>query len=526
MAPSARIAPSEGEKSGNVSRGSTVSRSDEDAKTSHNVSFPQSLGPSEVQSLRPSEPDVDGVATIEADEPAAPPRSSARRTSESLIGSVIAQATHSKRASRNSRVSFNKSAEGSPNAPRRSTAADDDDDAGGPPAVPTTAARWAEAQRATDGWGWMRKDRTSATEADSAAAADGDGGSPERRGSFRRRLSGGSGENSPVRRLSNSPGLKNLKQVAIAQNFKRRVKSRQSVLAQTHHELVQQAHVAHGQRKRWYVILPSSESLRAYLNFVCLAAIASAVAVPAQLGLALPRTPGYLVALSLSDVLLVATCVVNALTAVSTSYDGMLLEPRQILRHYAKTWMALDLLGALPLDALTLTPELGLLRLLRVRYLFAAQQAIPITSGTRQVRKGLMSIIYFLLVLHWLAMLWAAVGRADDAATSTLSGFSFDPEDCNYACLMYVTLAMLLGEPWSFQGSDFQHSVASVVMLVGALLFAIVFGEIIVMLAQLNASAAAYQDKMRGINESMRAHKLDDALQAPGRPKPAPPPPP
>ena len=51
--------------------------------------------------------------------------------------------------------------------------------------------------------------------------------------------SGGSGENSPVRRLSNSPGLKNLKQVAIAQNFKRRVKSRQSVLAQTHHELVQ-----------------------------------------------------------------------------------------------------------------------------------------------------------------------------------------------------------------------------------------------------------------------------------------------
>ena len=56
MAPSARIAPSEGEKSGNVSRGSTVSRSDEDAKTSHNVSFPQSLGPSEVQSLRPSEP--------------------------------------------------------------------------------------------------------------------------------------------------------------------------------------------------------------------------------------------------------------------------------------------------------------------------------------------------------------------------------------------------------------------------------------------------------------------------------------
>ena len=41
---------------------------------------------------------------------------------------------------------------------------------------------------------------------------------------------------------------------------------------------------------------------------------------------------------------------------------------------------------------------------------------------------------------------------------------------------MYVTLAMLLGEPWSFQGSDFRQR-RSVVMLVGALLFAIVFGE-------------------------------------------------
>ena len=162
--------------------------------------------------------------------------------------------------------------------------------------------------------------------------------------------------------------------------------------------------MAHGQRKRWYVILPSSESLRAYLNFVCVAAIASAVAVPAQLGLALPRTRSSFA----SDVLLVASCVVNALTAVSTSYDGMLLEPRQILRRRQ------DVDGprssALCREGRShLTPELGLLRLLRVRYLFAAQ-AIPITSGTRQVRKGLMSIIYFLLVLmaRELCRRWAA----------------------------------------------------------------------------------------------------------------------
>ena len=61
----------------------------------------------------------------------------------------------------------------------------------------------------------MRKDRTSATEADSAAAADGDGCSPERCGILRLRLSGCGDGGSPVRRLSNSPGLKNLKQVAI-----------------------------------------------------------------------------------------------------------------------------------------------------------------------------------------------------------------------------------------------------------------------------------------------------------------------
>tara|TARA_B110001452_G_scaffold228445_1_gene203867 strand:- start:666 stop:2861 length:2196 start_codon:yes stop_codon:yes gene_type:complete len=297
----------------------------------------------------------------------------------------------------------------------------------------------------------------------------------------------------------------------------------QSVLAQTHKELVEQSIVASGKSKPpWYILMPAGRLRRAYMQLVAAASLFMAGLMPYQLAmrpeysrqLFSPPDDATAVLILLSDVCFVVTIVLNGVTAVSTTFSGLLLDPKQILAQYARTWLAADLLGALPLDAMCGVPALGLNRLLRMRYVIVLQNTVAITSETRQRQRLLSTGLWVCLLVHWCAMMWGAVNRANDAVVDNLSGFSFAPEQCGYWCLVYVVLAMLLGEAWNTQGSAGQHLVATAIMLFGAFLFAVLFGEIVVQIANLNASASAYQEKMRAINESMQAHHIELRLQA------------
>lgn len=296
----------------------------------------------------------------------------------------------------------------------------------------------------------------------------------------------------------------------------------QSVLEQTQKELVEQTIVASGKSKPWYVVMPAARLRRTWIQLIAAASLFMAVLMPYQLTmrpehsrqLFSPPDGATAILILLLDFCFVVTIVLNGVTAVSTTFSGLLLDPKHILARYARTWLVADILGALPLDAMCGVPALGLNRLLRMRYVIVLQSTVAITSETRQRQRLLSTALWVCLLVHWCAMMWGAVNRTEDAVVDNLSGFSFAPDQCGYWCLVYVVLAMLLGEAWNTQGSVGQHMVATAIMLFGAFLFAVLFGEIVVQIANLNASASAYQEKMRAINESMKAHHIELRLQA------------
>ena len=295
-----------------------------------------------------------------------------------------------------------------------------------------------------------------------------------------------------------------------------------SVLAQTQKEMVQQQHVVHGTRKRWWVILPTEPLLDQWMFFALCAAVAVAVAVPYRLTMHHGDGDGddslAMGLLGLSDVLALVTVGLNAITAHQSEFEGLIITPIPILRAYARSWALWDLVGALPLDYMSTRPELGLLRLARLRYVGSYTASLSITSKAREAANILTVMLSVSLSIHYGALFWGWINRREDARAAEnggLAGLGIDVREgaCDYACLVYVGTAMLLGEPWYTQGPTSLHVTAIGVMFFGAMLFAWLFAQVIVLLASQNQCAADFQEKMRGISLSMRAQKMPQQLQ-------------
>ena len=290
-----------------------------------------------------------------------------------------------------------------------------------------------------------------------------------------------------------------------------------SVLAQTQKEMVQQQHVVNGTRKRWWIILPTEPLLDHWIFFTLCCAVVVAVVVPYRLTMHHGEDTALSIALlGLSDLLALVTVGLNAITAHQSEFEGLIITPIPILKAYARSWAFWDILGALPLDYISTRPELGLMRLARLRYVGSYTASLSITSKAREVANILTVMLSVSLSIHYGALFWGWINRQEDARSSDgLNGLGIDVREdaCDYACLVYVGTAMLLGEPWYTQGPTSLHVTATGVMFFGAMLFAWLFAQVIVLISSQNQCAADFQEKMRGISLSMRAQKMPEPLQ-------------
>ena len=161
----------------------------------------------------------------------------------------------------------------------------------------------------------------------------------------------------------------------------------------------------------------------------------ASVEIPLRLTLNYP-VPGWLFLLDWAITLLfTADIVVNLVTPVSVG-RLRLTERKEIARHYFQGWFLVDLLAALPFDLIAHTLGLTMgeealfilrsLRLVRILRLARLASVMGKWQSSQVVNASVLRLIFFvfwvLMLAHWVACGWLALGGVDGVLTSVAPG--------------------------------------------------------------------------------------------------------
>lgn len=231
---------------------------------------------------------------------------------------------------------------------------------------------------------------------------------------------------------------------------------------------------------------------------------------------------------------------------------GQVLAKRQdIAMEYLRGWFAIDLLAVIPFDqlfvlfqssdatssgkqedggeqnlqALGLLKGLRLPRLLRLVKLLRVVKLLRINpevnrwlkySRHANLLRLLGLVMQFLATTHILACLWHGIVVGDEWKAMFFGSIVVDSQAQqmhNYWVSFYTSLLLIMGENIEPK-SDPELVFSSFVLLIGAVLMAVVFGNVAVLIANFTASQSAYQKKMEMLYENMRRMALPTDLQS------------
>jgi voltage-gated potassium channel len=201
-----------------------------------------------------------------------------------------------------------------------------------------------------------------------------------------------------------------------------------------------------------------------------------------------------------------------------------------IRRRYLTGLFAVDLLAALPLDALLLTMpgvELNgvslvllvrLVRLLRIVRLFVIFRRWESQSRTNA---GFLRINKFftviLLLLHWVACAWFLIPfmegfPVDSWATS--EGIEASTPATQYIRSMYWAIVTMttVGFGDITPHRNIEYVFTMVVMLLGATLYAFIIGNIASLVSNLDSTKAAFWHRVESVNQYLRSRRVPPEL--------------
>ena len=218
----------------------------------------------------------------------------------------------------------------------------------------------------------------------------------------------------------------------------------------------------------------------------------------------------------------------------------LIVSRKEIAKSYLKLWFWIDLLAAIPIDkiitgvimggsnnALKMLKGVRLLRQIRMLKLL---RLMRIAKILRQKKKGnanftvsrtahafkmlkLVSVVLFLA--HFLACFWYSF--SDDLEPS--SGFlawekHHNPHMSIYLRTLYHTTAMLISDQGGVEPySDMDLIFCTLCMLMGSVVISVVFGQMALIISNMNAQKSEFQRKMERLGTSMKYLGLPQALQ-------------
>uniref|UniRef100_A0A8C3A3A6 Voltage-gated delayed rectifier potassium channel KCNH4 n=1 Tax=Cyclopterus lumpus TaxID=8103 RepID=A0A8C3A3A6_CYCLU len=239
---------------------------------------------------------------------------------------------------------------------------------------------------------------------------------------------------------------------------------------------------------------------------------------------------------SVSDILVEILFILDILlnfrtTFVSTS-GQVVYDARSICVHYVTTWLFVDLIAALPFDLLYafnisvyfgvhLLKTVRLLRLLRL-----LQKLERYSQYSAVVLTLLMSM--FALLAHWMACVWYFIGRKEiespgswdigwlhELAKRQGSWNSSQYYGNTYVTSLYFALSSLTSVGFGnvSANTDSEKIFSICTMLIGALMHAVVFGNVTAIIQRMYSRRSLYHTRTKDLKDFIRVHRLPKALE-------------
>ncbi|XP_049916763.1 potassium voltage-gated channel subfamily H member 6 [Epinephelus moara] len=241
----------------------------------------------------------------------------------------------------------------------------------------------------------------------------------------------------------------------------------------------------------------------------------------------------------LVDVLFIVDIVINLRTTYVDQNDEVVTQPSRIAKHYIKGWFPIDLFAAIPFDLLifrsgsdepkmaTLTSLLKTARLLRL--VRVARKLDRYSEYGAAVLFLLMCT--FVLIAHWLACIWYAIGFVERPYTETgwldnlaeQLGKSYNDSDSSsgpsvkdkYVTALYFTLSSLTSVGFGnvSPNTNSEKIFSICVMVIGSLMYASIFGNVSAIIQRLYSGTTRYHTQMLRVKEFIRFHQIPGCLR-------------
>ena len=282
-------------------------------------------------------------------------------------------------------------------------------------------------------------------------------------------------------------------------------------------------------KKRSGLVLVPTSAFKSWWDFsVVLLVIYSAFTIPISLCFDIKLSAGF-------DIFVDVVFYLDVIFYFFTTYTETgvtIYSHRQIAQRYLNGWFVVDLIACIPweLFAPLATGDAGqhvlegcrALRLLRLNRLFQFLQTHQMISHAMRMLR--MSFFFFLFA-HWIACLWFALGswnyRKSDGLEGWLSGLTppLDPDKTPRGDL-YITALYWVFTTWITIGygdihprTDLEKCFAMSTMVVGAIIYATIFGTISVLLQSLGRLDNIFKEKMENISFYMHDLSLPPSIQ-------------
>ncbi|KAK3083375.1 hypothetical protein FSP39_021037 [Pinctada imbricata] len=236
------------------------------------------------------------------------------------------------------------------------------------------------------------------------------------------------------------------------------------------------------------------------------------------------------------EILFMIDIVLNFRTSFLSKSGQIVYASRLIVINYVKGWFLLDLLAAIPFDFLilldvTTTTPVHLLKIARMLRLARLLQKIDRYSQYSAMIVALFMCMFTLLA-HWLACVWYAIGKGEleDSRPDWSVGWLFElgeriekpvnrtnPPDVltSYITALYFTCSSLtsvgFGNVSANTNAEKVFSVCA--MLIGAMMHAVVFGNVTAIIQRMYARRANYHSKTKDLKDFFRTHHIPKRLK-------------
>ncbi|NXJ69690.1 KCNH4 protein, partial [Rostratula benghalensis] len=239
------------------------------------------------------------------------------------------------------------------------------------------------------------------------------------------------------------------------------------------------------------------------------------------------------------EMLFILDIILNFRTTYVSQSGQVVYDPRSICIHYVATWFFVDLIAALPFDLLyvfnvTVTSLVHLLKTVRLlRLLRLLQKLDRYSQYSAMVLTLLMSM--FALLAHWMACIWYVIGRkemeSNDPQTWEIGwlhelGKRLEAPYINnsvggpsirsaYIASLYFTLSSLTSVGFGnvCANTDAEKIFSICTMLIGALMHAVVFGNVTAIIQRMYSRRSLYHTRMKDLKDFIRVHRLPQQLK-------------